>query len=27
VNDIVKVYVWYSGKREIIVDDLKVEFY
>lgn len=27
VNDIVKVYLWYTGKREIIVDDLKVEFY
>jgi hypothetical protein len=27
VNDVMKVYVWYSGKREIIVDDLEVEFY
>lgn len=26
-SDIMKVYVWYSGKRQIIVDDLKVEFY
>ncbi|MEE4255684.1 MAG: hypothetical protein V2I47_01465 [Bacteroidales bacterium] len=26
-GDIMKVYVWYSGKREVIVDDFTVEFF
>ncbi len=26
-DDILKVYIWYTGKREVFVDDLKVEFY
>jgi len=26
-DDILKVYVWYTGNHEIYVDDLKVEFY
>ena len=26
-DDILKVYIWYTGDREIFVDDMKVEFY
>ena len=26
-DDILKVYIWYTGKREVIVDDLQIEFY
>ena len=26
-EDILKVYVWYTGEREVYVDDIKVEFY
>jgi len=26
-DDILKVYVWYTGKREVFVDDLVIEFY
>ncbi len=26
-GDILKVYVWYKGEREVYVDDIKVEFY
>jgi hypothetical protein len=26
-DDIIKVYIWYSGRREVLVDDIKVEFY
>jgi len=26
-DDLLKVYVWYTGKREVFVDDLVVEFY
>jgi len=26
-GDIMKLYVWYSGKREVIVDDFTVEFF
>ena len=26
-DDVLKIYIWYTGEREVFIDDLKVEFY